>query len=569
MSHKLIYIKLLFAVLVTVNFSFCQTFEDKKAGEYYDLFQNYEYADYRLAKKYLDSGVRLALKSKDLDLIGRGYQFKGWYFQDRAQYKESNNYFFKSLSYMRKSQNIQGIADGYGNIGNSYFDMEEYQRSLDFQLLSLQQNRKILKSNPKGSKKHLAFQGEAIALHNIGTIYGAIGMHDKALEYELKSLPYEIESDKELGESISYTMLASLYDKLNKPDSAEYFYKKALKLCSPTKYRDNYASTIQGYASLSKSSLSKKQKAQFLHKSLQIRREIHDLNGEGQVLLDICEFQFEDLKLDSLSALLKSINGLLTSTDELNFLKERYYKLYSKYASKKGDFNGAYFSLENFVELKEVSDERRRAQDLIAGDIKSQLQNKNFNDSIQIENDFVLERATQQEKLSKVQNIVYLSVIGFIILTVSLFFFINSNRRKRKLNELLSEKNDEIYNQKVIVDENNKSISDSIAYAQRLQLAILPTTEEFNKYLPNSFLFFLPKDVVSGDFYWFEAKEDKVFIAVADCTGHGVPGAMMSVVCSDALSRSMNEFKLAEPKEILDKTRELVIKKFEKSEQDV
>lgn len=568
MSCKTIYINLLLSICLVTNFANAQNSDYKKAGKYFDLFQSYEYEDFRLAKKYVDSGLFFAIKSKNPTMIGRGYQFKGWYFQDRARYSEANNCFFKSLAYLRKAKDKQGIADAYGNLGNSFYDMGEYQKSLDFQLLSLQENEKILKEKKK-SEKHAALQGQTFALHNIGTIYNAIGMYDKALEYELRSLPYEIISGNKQGEAISYTTLAALYDNLNKIDSAEYYYKKALTKCDANNYRDNYAATIQGYAALSKSSLTKKQKSKMLHEALEIRRDLNDLNGEGQVLLDICESQFDFLTKDSLSILFRSLDKLLNSTTELDFLKEKYYKLYAKYASKVGDFNNAYFSLENFVELKELSDEKRRAQDLIAGDIKLQLQNKNFNDSIQFENNFAVERAEYHQEISKIQNIVYLSIIGFIILTVSLFIFINSNRRKRKLNDLLSEKNHLIYEQMAIVDEKNQSISDSISYAQRLQRAILPTRDEINKYLPDSFLFFLPKDNVSGDFYWFEVKGDLIFVAVADCTGHGVPGAMMSVVCSDALSRSMNEFKLDQPKDILDKTRELVIQKFEKSSENV
>src|SRR5690606_36425791 len=156
---------------------------------------------------------------------------------------------------------------------------------------------------------------------------------------------------------------------------------------------------------------------------------------------------------------------------------------------------------ENFVELKALSDEKRRAQDLIAGDIKRQLLTKNFNDSIQIENSFALERAEYHKELSEVQNIVYLSVIGFIILIGALTAFITTSRRRKRMNLILTEKNELIQEQKAIVDERNQSISDSINYAERLQRAILPTKDQFNAYLPDSFLIFLPKDVVSGDFY--------------------------------------------------------------------
>ncbi len=559
--------------LIIVLFGFltlrAQESDAKNAFRYFKLFEKYEYTDVDLAKKYVDSALYFAKKTKSPKILGRAYQYMGWYYQDQSKFSKSNELFYKSLAYLRKANDEQGIADAYGNLGNSYFDMKDYQKALDFQLLSLSQNEKILKKRTNTEAVHSALQGQTYALHNIGMIYSSIGMFDKALEYEYRSLPYEIKSGNKHGESISYNLLAILHSDLGNADSAVYYYKKALTIVGPNRYKDNYATTLQGYATIENSGLSKTKKAQMLREALAIRRSLGDVSVEASVLLDICRNEFDDLDKDSISRLLTSVNSLIENNPDLEPLKEKYYQLYAKYASKKGDFDKAYFSLENFVELKALSDEKRRAQDLIAGDIKRQLLTKNFNDSIQIENNFALERAEYHKELSEVQNIVYLSVIGFIILIGALTAFITTSRRRKRMNLILTEKNELIQEQKAIVDERNQSISDSINYAERLQRAILPTKDQFNSHLPDSFLIFLPKDVVSGDFYWLEEKNGIVYTAVADCTGHGVPGAMMSVVCSDALSRSLNEFQLYEPKDILDKTRDLVIRKFERSDESV
>ncbi|NQV52480.1 MAG: SpoIIE family protein phosphatase [Flavobacteriales bacterium] len=126
----------------------------------------------------------------------------------------------------------------------------------------------------------------------------------------------------------------------------------------------------------------------------------------------------------------------------------------------------------------------------------------------------------------------------------------------------LKEKSDEL-------EEKNKEIIDSITYAKRIQEAILPPDLLFAEQVPNSFVLFLPKDIVAGDFYWLEQVDDLVLFAAADCTGHGVPGAMVSVVCHGALNRSVREFQLRDPGEILDRTALIVDETFEKSEQEV
>ena len=120
-----------------------------------------------------------------------------------------------------------------------------------------------------------------------------------------------------------------------------------------------------------------------------------------------------------------------------------------------------------------------------------------------------------------------------------------------------------------MVDEKNQEITDSITYAKRIQEAILPPPSEMNKHLKDGFVYYRPKDIIAGDFYWLETVGDTVLYAAADCTGHGVPGAMVSVVCNNALNRAVREYKLVDPALILDKVRALVIETFEKSDQEV
>lgn len=127
----------------------------------------------------------------------------------------------------------------------------------------------------------------------------------------------------------------------------------------------------------------------------------------------------------------------------------------------------------------------------------------------------------------------------------------------------------QIREQKTQIENKNKEVTDSINYAQRIQKAILPSHRLVESYLPKSFVVYLPKDIVSGDFYWVEKKGNKVFFAVADCTGHGVPGAMMSVIGQNALNRVINEFEIIKPSEILDKLSVLVEEGFSKSGSDV
>ena len=158
----------------------------------------------------------------------------------------------------------------------------------------------------------------------------------------------------------------------------------------------------------------------------------------------------------------------------------------ASYKAKIGDFESAYNTLEDYLNRKEDATEKVKSHSLIAGDIMHRMETKNLNDSLKIERQFALERVAQSEKMTRVQNIVYFIVIGIIILTISLFFILRANKNNKKLNIELIQKN-------ALIQENSKQILDSITYAKRLQRAILPSIEDVNEHIPNSFLIFLQK----------------------------------------------------------------------------
>ena len=152
-----------------------------------------------------------------------------------------------------------------------------------------------------------------------------------------------------------------------------------------------------------------------------------------------------------------------------------------------------------------------------------------------------------------------------VIFLVSLAGFLMYSFRKSDEAKIL------ITEQKELLEAKNKEILDGITYAKRIQATILPPPKVVKKYLEDSFILYLPKDIVAGDFYWMESpveNENVVLFAACDCTGHGVPGALVSVVCSNALNRTVKEFNITQPAKILDKVAELVVIDFSKDENE-
>lgn len=147
--------------------------------------------------------------------------------------------------------------------------------------------------------------------------------------------------------------------------------------------------------------------------------------------------------------------------------------------------------------------------------------------------------------------------------------FVNKIENAQKEAEINRLKNVELKNALAELEEKNREITASITYALRIQTAILPPQKIVKRHLDESFILYKPKDIIAGDFYWMETVGDLILFAACDCTGHGVPGAMISLVCHNALNRAVREFSLTQPAAILDKTAEIVIENFSKSEEEI
>ncbi len=150
---------------------------------------------------------------------------------------------------------------------------------------------------------------------------------------------------------------------------------------------------------------------------------------------------------------------------------------------------------------------------------------------------------------------VHISVSGLKIKFTELFRIV----QEYYLSMQVASRTFELRREKEIIQVEKKALVDSINYAKRIQNALLPSPGKIEKTLGENFILFLPKDIVSGDFYWVETRDNWVFFAACDCTGHGVPGALISIVCVNALNRAIREFGLNQPGQILDKVAEIIV----------
>ncbi|HKK43768.1 MAG TPA: SpoIIE family protein phosphatase [Bacteroidales bacterium] len=146
------------------------------------------------------------------------------------------------------------------------------------------------------------------------------------------------------------------------------------------------------------------------------------------------------------------------------------------------------------------------------------------------------------------------TISAIVIIAVVLWLIMLQTRNLVKTRKLLKEQEQDIYliaNQKYALEQKDKDMTDSLVYAQRIQEALLPSEVYFRKHFRDAFIFYRPKDIVSGDFYWIGSKGEKVFVVAADCTGHGVPGALMSMIGLNIIEKTINEENIEIPSRIL------------------
>jgi serine phosphatase RsbU (regulator of sigma subunit) len=338
----------------------------------------------------------------------------------------------------------------------------------------------------------------------------------------------------------------------------------------------------------------------YFNKSLQLAREVNDsseiafdLSLIGNVHIEIKEFAKAKIKLN------ESLK-IYRFQDNQYGMASNYYSL-ANLDYRKNEFLNAKKNIDSALTIVHKQDDVRRISNfeylafqidsalgyhesalnhyLVHIKIRDELNNKEITKaaiSEKFQDEIDKQKATQEKKdaLAKkeiqIQKVVRNSFIGgFILILLITIVTFRSLQQNRKAKTIIEKQKEIVEHQKQEVEEKNREILDSIEYALRIQTAILPPQKIVKQYLENSFILYKPKDIVAGDFYWMETVNDLVLFAACDCTGHGVPGAMVSVVCHNALNRAVREFGLTQPASILNKTTEIVLENFSKSEEEI
>lgn len=419
----------------------------------------------------------------------------GAVYDHQGNYPQALNYYFKALKIDEELGHKAGICRHLGNIGLIYFYQKDYSKALDYYF--------------KGLKIAAELNDKAVIaphLSNIGDVYSEQGDYGKAVDYYLKALKIAEELGDKSGIALTFGNIGANYAK--QADAAELKNDVAASDSLYTKAFDYYFKSLKI--------------AEELGDKDAITRNIADI---GTLYISLKKFKEAEQYLQKARILADTVGALDYIAGIENSMSELYEKI-----------NQPAKALEHYKKYITIKD--------------SIYNEENTKKSIRSEMNFEFEKKqaiqkAEQEKTNAItreekekQRIILILVSCFLIIVIAFAGFMYNRWR-------LTQK------QKVIIEKQKEKIIDSINYAQLIQQGILMEESEIWKILPNSFIYYQPKDIVSGDFYWCSALDDKIIIAAIDCTGHGVPGAFMSMIGNTLLNQIVNEKQITTPSEIL------------------
>jgi serine phosphatase RsbU (regulator of sigma subunit) len=512
---------------------------------------------------------------------GNAYSFKIIeYFQTQLKY-------FKEINDEDGIKNtLTNIADFYKNNGDIFKQLQTLKDGLDW----------AAKRNFKNGMLRFVTQicflyaeqgdtSQAIRYHNLGVkldkeigdtnrigrgffltgvFYNKIHQNEKAIEYFLKAIPpLEIKQDL-ITLSDIYFEIGNIYkDERHYADAIKYLLK-AYEVGLLSKQMRMYGAALLALGEVHNLQ-GNSFKALEIHQQALLLSEKNNLDyGIGLSCYGLAN---DYLSAKQYSKAKQNSDRSLAAMKKVGIVQEicKGEKLSATIDSITNNFRDAYAHYQQYVNLRDKlrSEEVQKAaaHEKFQADYEKK---KALDNAEQQKKDLLAKKEMEQQKIVR-NSFVGGFALMFLLAGVSYRNF----RRKKKDNQIITKQKTEVENQKHLVEEKNREILDSIEYALRIQTAILPPQKIVKQYLENSFILYKPKDIVAGDFYWMESIGDVVLFAACDCTGHGVPGAMVSVVCHNALNRAVREFGLTQPAAILDKTAEIVLENFSKSEEEI
>ncbi len=555
------------------------------------IFDSYLKKDPYEAEKFVNAAIQLALNSKLKAKLAQAYMKKGVFFKKIDVHDTSIIFFNKARELYLEVKNFKSATDMSFNIATSKSNLGQIDAALkELDSLSVYyKNGKFTEQegmcysnmadiyDTKGEfdvAVKLLFKAidlfdkckkperKARALNEIANIMRHKGDYKKALDYAFEALALREQIGDNLAIGSTYTTIGNIYGQMEDLKNAKIYMLKCYKLYSDIGMNSGLAVTCNNLGLVYEDE-QPDSAIYFYKKSIAFKEQYTDHDGLDAAYLNLAGVHHTIGKLTEALVYLKKAEAIAKADGDKMTLHNAY-SLYGDIYLDLKDYKNAALYQKLYISLNDSIYDEASAKSISEVEAKYQNEKK----QLQIDN-LNKQKELDDIELSRQQTMKMFYATGLILVLVVLVIAYRGYRVKKRDNEIISQQKAVVEAQKQIVEEKNKEILDSINYAKKLQEAILPPLEQIDEQFKENFVFYRPKDIVAGDFYWLYTKANQTLLAAADCTGHGVPGAMVSVVCSNALNRSVVEFGKKNPGEILDQSRELVLETFSKSGAEV
>jgi serine phosphatase RsbU (regulator of sigma subunit) len=462
--------------------------------------------DFSNAYSYYTQAIALSTELNDKKTMSECYNNIGILYRFQGNDPKAIEYNLMSLKIEEELNEPYVIGNTLNNIGNIYEDEKERKEALGYYTQAADKY-----------KKAKSKRGLASVYGNIGLVYSGMGDYDKALEYFTMELPMTQAIDDKRDMSDCYNDIGSAFMNKNEFKMAFENYQKSLDICNATGDKEGVAVVLNNIGSL------------------------YYNEGKYPDALKVEEQALNIAKKIKSPAQLRDINGSLS-------------KVYEK--TKQTD--KAFESYKAFIMLRDSLNNEETSRKIIKSQLSYQFDKEQQAQSLEQEKKDAIAAADTRR-----QRTILIFVIGFLILAL-LFavFMVNRFIVIRKQKKTIEEQKVEVENKNKIIEEKNKDITDSINYARDIQRALLPAVSEMKAIFPESFVLYMPKDIVSGDFYWMVEKDGRAFLMAADCTGHGVPGALMSMIGVSLFNEAVEKKDITQVGDILNEVRKGIIQTF-------
>jgi len=446
----------------------------------------------------------------------------------------------RSLVLYQAHGDPQNIANANNNLGTAYKKIGEFGLALDRYYSCLEVSTAL------GNKRSMA-----AASGNIGIIYQQAGQMKQAIEFHESSLALDVELENNLGIAITKTNLAAIQYEIGNYENALSLDKESLTLYLE---RDDWYGIAESYINIGNTYLASKNIDKALENlgiALEKNTSLQNNRGIGTCHHGLGEAYFarKEYALSKMHQI-KAYEFIVATGDketELAICRSLYHVF-----EQLGDHQNAlkYHVIQS--EIRDTMMAQAGPQHLLRRQLEYQFGMERVEDSVvqfehaavlKVESDAETARADSQEFYNTL-----LIVIGSLVIVLFgyVVFIINRGARSKGRDNAI------IMGQKEMLEYKNEQITSSIEYAKRIQNAYLPPNSALADGVTDQFILYRPKDIISGDFYWSERLGDKFLFSVADCTGHGVPGALLSIIGANALDAAVKQDGHTSPNKILD-----------------